>query len=106
MAPSIRKLKEMLKDIILATASKGLTINEGKTVVLTNADVTALRQLPPSLSIEGRTFQVSGPMGTAKWLAGKFDSTTRRSWSLAAALLPHGLLSQSIKKNSPAEDSG
>ena len=71
MAPSMRKRKEMMKDIILATASKGLTIHEGKTVVLTNADVTALRQLLANLSIEGKTFQVAGSMGTAQWLGRK-----------------------------------
>ena len=68
MAPSKRKLEEMMKDIIQATTSRGLTVHEGKTVVLTNADVIASRQLPPNLSVEGKTFQEAGSIETAKWL--------------------------------------
>ena len=71
MASSTRKLKTMMQDIMHATASRGLTVHEGKTVVLTNADATASCGLPPNLNVDGRIFQVAGSLGTTKWLGRK-----------------------------------
>ena len=67
----MRKLKEMMGDIIQASSPRGLALHDDKTIVLTNADVIRSRQLPLNIEIDGRSFQVSGSMGTTKWLGRK-----------------------------------
>ena len=54
LASSCKEISEIMKDIIDAARLIGLEAHDGKTKVLTNADVTKARQLPASLQVDGR----------------------------------------------------
>ena len=60
-----------MTDLIEATRRRGLEAHDGKTKVLTNADVTRSRQLPESILVDGRHFEVMGSTGTVRWLGRK-----------------------------------
>ena len=71
LASNPRELTEMLKDIIDATAKRGLEIHEDKTKVLTNAGQLSSRRIPEHLLAGTKRIQVLEPAGTVKWLGRK-----------------------------------
>ncbi len=64
-AAELEKHRRMLEDQIQSDAVKY------QTQVLTNADVTRSRQLPESILVDGRHFEVMGSTGTVRWLGRK-----------------------------------
>ena len=70
-ATSLKNMKAMMADLVTSAGEKGLVAHAGKTIILTNADVVAKRELPAVVEVEGQHYQVTGSMGVTKWLGRK-----------------------------------
>ena len=71
LASKDKDLKVMMRDLMEAAARRGLVAHDGKTKVLTNADVTSSKKMPTHFEMDGREFEVMGSMSSTKYLGRK-----------------------------------